>query len=344
MKVIFSDRAFSALLAETYEKIKTETGGIFLGYYENDTWYVVETIDPGPKSIFEVAYFEYDQKYVTHLINKIARLYRKNLSLLGLWHRHPGSFDVFSNTDDGTNLTYARMFPQGAISALVNIDPTFRLTVYHVSSPLKYTRIPYEVGNHLFPNGVLDLLTWEELLEDINGFYNKSYSQKRNAVEGNSKFAELMESLCKSIPEIDIEKYKEEFPALLNSEGLLDQMTEELYDDLEYFTVDLRLNLRLSKEKDYLCICEYNFGKESYVYFSKIPSLNQFVFFFHGKYYIYHSKMFRDLLSHQNDVGHSLDGTDNKLETSGRKKALEGFRSFMRKLFKKKGNGEEDND
>lgn len=343
MKVIFSERAFSALLAETYEKIKTETGGIFLGYYENGIWYIVETIDPGPKSIFEVAYFEYDQKYVTHLINKIARLYKKNLSLLGLWHRHPGSFDVFSNTDDGTNLTYARMFPQGAISALVNIDPTFRLTVYHVSNPLKYTKISYEVGNHLFPPGVLDLLTWKELLEGINGFYNKSRAPKQTATEGKSKFSELMDSLCASIPEIDAEKYKEEFPALLNSEGLIEQITEELYDDLEYFTVNLRLNLRLSKEKDcYLCICEYNFGKESYVYFSKIPSLNQFVFFFHGKYYIYRSKMFRDLLSHQNEVGRSLDGTDNKLETAQRKKGKEGFKAFITKLFKKKGN-EEDN-
>ena len=79
MNVVFSNRAYVALLSETQEKIKTETGGVFLGYYENETWYIVETIDPGPASIFEVAYFEYDQKYVNHLINKIARLYRKNL-------------------------------------------------------------------------------------------------------------------------------------------------------------------------------------------------------------------------------------------------------------------------
>ena len=54
MKVVFSDRAYAAVLAETTEKIKTETGGLFLGAVERDTWYIVETIDPGPKSIFEV--------------------------------------------------------------------------------------------------------------------------------------------------------------------------------------------------------------------------------------------------------------------------------------------------
>ena len=61
MKVVFSTRAFAALMAETTEKIETETGGLFLGTVENDTWYVIESIDPGPKSIFEVAYFEYDK-------------------------------------------------------------------------------------------------------------------------------------------------------------------------------------------------------------------------------------------------------------------------------------------
>ena len=65
MKVVFSDRAFAAVMAETTEKIKTETGGLFLGSFEDDVWYVIESIDPGPKSIFEVAYFEYDQQY-TH--------------------------------------------------------------------------------------------------------------------------------------------------------------------------------------------------------------------------------------------------------------------------------------
>ena len=57
MKVIFSDRAFAAVMAETTEKIKTETGGLFLGSLEDDIWYIIESIDPGPKSIFEVAYF-----------------------------------------------------------------------------------------------------------------------------------------------------------------------------------------------------------------------------------------------------------------------------------------------
>ena len=88
MKVVFSNRAFTSILSETTEKIKTETGGLFLGTVEDDVWYVIESIDPGPKSIFEVAYFEYDQKYTQHLINKIANLYNHRLTLIGLWYSH----------------------------------------------------------------------------------------------------------------------------------------------------------------------------------------------------------------------------------------------------------------
>ena len=113
MKVVFSTRAFAAILAETTEKIKTETGGLFLGKYKDGIWYVVEAIDPGPKSVFEVAYFEYDRAYTQHLIRKTANLYASKLELIGLWHRHPGSFDIFSSTDDETNAKYAKLMSMG---------------------------------------------------------------------------------------------------------------------------------------------------------------------------------------------------------------------------------------
>ena len=145
-KVIFSARAYAALLSEVLDEVQTETGGVLLGYWDDGVWQVVESVDPGPSSRFEVAYFEYDQDYVNHLINKLSRLYEKQLDLIGLWHRHPGSFDRFSATDDETNLKYASLSKHGAVSALVNIDPHFRLTVYQVTAqPLRYEKIPYEV-------------------------------------------------------------------------------------------------------------------------------------------------------------------------------------------------------
>lgn len=167
MKVIFSKRAMTALLVETREKIATETGGVFLGKYLNGIWYVVETIDPGPRAIFKTAYFEYDQDYINHLINKISRLYSQQLDLVGLWHRHPGSLDSFSMTDDGTNSKYAELSSSGAISGLVNIDLAFRLTMYHVSLPLNYEKIEWMVDDELIPTEIKCLKETELLVAQI---------------------------------------------------------------------------------------------------------------------------------------------------------------------------------
>lgn len=127
-----------------------ETGGILIGHRREDVFYIVENIDPGWNSTFLPAFFEYDEKYIDHLANKTAKLYEKEPALLGLWHRHPGSFDRFSGTDDHTNRKFA--LQEGVvISGIVNIDPEFRLTLYAFDQTMKYRRIPWEVGDEHIP-------------------------------------------------------------------------------------------------------------------------------------------------------------------------------------------------
>lgn len=297
MKVIFSDRAYKALLAETYEKIKTETGGIFLGFYEGETWYVVETIDPGPTSIFEIAYFEYDQKYVTHLINKVARLYRKNLKLIGLWHRHPGSFDVFSGTDDGTNRKYAQMSPEGAISGLVNIDPRFRLKIFHVPADLRYKTIPYEVGDSLFPEGSLELWSTDELLKKINGDKNGDFLQSlRVRTESVMKLSELMASVCTAENEFDAHGYKDEIESASKEDDFIDRVSGELMEDLEYLAEEADMPIVLKRTAHFLCLTDDNEEAESRLYFSMVKSLDKIVFIYKQKCYNYSSGMFSKVI------------------------------------------------
>lgn len=175
LHVYFSARAWTAILSETLTEIRTETGGILLGYREGNDWLVVESIDPGPGSVLQTAFFEYNEKYVTHLANRIAKLYERPLEILGLWHRHPGSFDRFSNTDDGTNATFAQMSRFGAISGLVNIDPEPRFTLYHASSPLAYTRVRFSVVTDDELRAWAPLRSTDELVQVI---------EQRNAVGG----------------------------------------------------------------------------------------------------------------------------------------------------------------
>ena len=157
MQIVFSNRAYNAIVSESIDKTNSETGGVFLGCYENEIWYVIETISPGPKAIFRESYFEYDQQDTERQINKIAQNYQADLTLIGVWHKHPGSLDEFSSTDGETNSAYAKLSTDGAISVLVNIDPDFRMTPYHVAWPLEYTKIDYKVGDDLIPEYLLRL-------------------------------------------------------------------------------------------------------------------------------------------------------------------------------------------
>jgi len=305
MKVIFSNRAYTALLSEVYEKIKTETGGVFLGYYEDGQWYIVEAIDPGPDSIFEVAYFEYDQPYVNHLINKVARIYKKNLSLIGLWHRHPGSFDVFSGTDDGTNATYAKMAPQGAISALVNIDPVFRLTVYHVSNPLRYEKIKYEVGDELFPEGVLSLHSVDDYLRYINTDDGRR-NNRSSRVKPKVSFTEIINEACDKIGKFDGSKYREEIYGATKDSAYVDAISNILDEDLDFISEELNLNLTVKMASGYICMIDDQ-NPKTIVYFSFIKSIEKYVFVYDNWCYFYESGLLKK----------TITSNTNGLEKSG---------------------------
>ena len=297
MKVFFSNRAYLAIITETHEKIKTETGGIFLGCYESGCWYVIETIDPGPKSIFQAAYFEYDRKYTEHLINKLARLYQTKLTLIGLWHRHPGSFDEFSRTDDGTNSDYAKLNSNGAISVLVNVDPKFRITPYHVSWPLKYTRISYEVGDNLIPERLMLLKNADNSLDCIDNYARKTHSPKKFAPKPKTDFAPLLEGVRTKFSPV---------PYRVNSFELTTETSEEfrsflvdsLIDDISYFSEERGLSLSVEQNGGILSLSHKDADDIiTKIYFAYVPQKKQIVFSYCDTQYLYYSGMFSKLLT-----------------------------------------------
>ncbi|HIT16477.1 MAG TPA: Mov34/MPN/PAD-1 family protein [Candidatus Avimuribaculum pullicola] len=171
--VVFTQRAFNAIVTETIDKHPIETGGILIGYIlDNGVWVVIENIPPGYHTIHRQAYFEYDAEFVNYLQNVVATQYEGRLSMqvLGLWHRHPGSMDVFSSTDDETNLLFAKGRRYGAISALVNCDPKMRITMYHVDQHGEYEDIDWYVDNgEMIPDDFVALrFTTEEDLPVFN--------------------------------------------------------------------------------------------------------------------------------------------------------------------------------
>lgn len=297
MKVIFSNRAFASILAETTEKIRTETGGLFLGTVEDDIWYVIEAIDPGPKSIFEVAYFEYDQKYTQHLINKIANLYNHKLNLIGLWHRHPGSFDQFSSTDDGTNAKYATLNTQGAISALVNIDPKFRLTVYQVDRPCRYSHIEYDVGDHLIPNRYLELKAPDTYYSMMDNMLRGRVSQSGGlgGYHGSVSLASFLKLITPHMTELivtDLDTTHMQFDAEAQ-EKVLDAIME----DLSFLADDAKIEVSISMLDNALVMSQEAIDKTTNMYFGFSAQKESVVVSFNGKCYLYHSGLLKEMYS-----------------------------------------------
>ena len=286
MKVVFSDRAFAAIMAETTEKIKTETGGLFLGSFEDGIWYVIEAIDPGPKSIFEVAYFEYDQQYTQHLINKIANLYDKRLTLIGLWHRHPGSFDQFSSTDDGTNSKYARMRKEGEISALVNIDPEFRLTMYHVDQPCRYSVIEYDVGNHLIPDEMLRYKSPEKFANLMAGIISDEYKDFHPSVSLNG-FLKTVLPYMKHI------KINEVFTEVKDRNIATERILDELVEDSAFLADDQGIEYSISQVDQFICLSQDAIDVSVKLYFRYIAENDIVVFSYNNECYLYENNAFR---------------------------------------------------
>jgi integrative and conjugative element protein (TIGR02256 family) len=168
--IFLTDGSYRDILNETSQHLDTETGGVLIGECRQNQWFVVESIDPGPKAVLQHSYFEYEQAYVNHLSNKVRLRYASPLRLLGLWHRHPGSFDRFSATDDGTHRRYIQQCNGSIISGLVNIDPTFRITFYIVDGePARHYKTGYTVGDEHFPPDLLRTLDDRTLMARVHG-------------------------------------------------------------------------------------------------------------------------------------------------------------------------------
>lgn len=194
--VVFSDKAYNAIIRETFEWDPVETGGILLGHIlDNGCWIVMEVLPPGYSEgregdnvHHEMGYFEYNQRFVNYLANSVATQYKIPLELLGLWHRHPGSMNYFSSTDDGTNKTFASQNPNGAISGLINVDPKLRMTMYYIRhddtgmGKPNYQTVDVEVGSDLIPEEYFEMQYYNNENDDLH-----PYAPRRsNLRQGNT--------------------------------------------------------------------------------------------------------------------------------------------------------------
>ncbi len=314
MRVVFSDRAYVAIMMETAEHIKTETGGLFLGKFVGDICYVIEAIDPGPNSIFQIAYFEYDKPYAERLMNKIANLYSEKLVPVGLWHRHPGSFDKFSSTDNGTNGKFARLNKQGAISALVNMDPEFRLTVYSVSVPCIYSRIQYDIGNHLIPVELLKLKTPSECCSVMSSLLRNNISNGN----GYRMSVSLENFILKVIPQMEpADNSTQDFSDISTDTESKDIITATVVDDLLFLTDQVKIEYLINYDTKALIVMQDAIDGVTELRFYYSYKISSVVMEYRGCFYKYRAGILRDtVLSSIRDADELPQAESDKNEPS----------------------------
>ena len=164
LHVVLSDKAYAAIISEVLRNGQNETGGVFIGRIHRRIWYVVDMIDSGIDTSNMPAYFQWDTNYVNHAARRISEQYQYPLTILGFWHRHPGSMDFFSATDVHTIRAHLHEAANGVLSMLVNLDPELRMTFYWCHDS-RIMPVNYDHGNEYFIPEFLNAATPEMLVQ-----------------------------------------------------------------------------------------------------------------------------------------------------------------------------------
>lgn len=88
-KILYSQQALQMFQSEIEVFDNIETGGVLIGYVDEDIIYVESASNGGPNAIHEEFYFRADPHYVDMFIDiEVANSCGK-LRYLGEWHTHP---------------------------------------------------------------------------------------------------------------------------------------------------------------------------------------------------------------------------------------------------------------
>ena len=199
--VLLNDRAYASIISEVLKNGKNETGGVLVGNIVNGIWYVIDSLDPGLETTNQQTYFQWDADYVNHLVETISLIYRYPVTILGFWHRHPGSMDFFSATDEDTIRSNLRESRFGLLSMLVNIDPELRMSFYYCWEESLH-RVHYDVGDEYFPVELLEYAAPSRIAENIGSSEAKRVKILPNKVYSADQFPKTL-SQRKAIEAVD---------------------------------------------------------------------------------------------------------------------------------------------
>lgn len=208
MHIHIAEDVYVSMHDETGKFPDKETGGVFLGHYHDNNCTIISMVDSGYDSVVRrPSYFEYDRVYVKHVANIIASSYKEPPRLVGLWHRHPGSLDSFSNTDHQTHRRFIDTTGSSIISMIINVDPIYRITAYRITEDMSCFRIPEDA---IRVGGINQRFLEKRSISDLNSTNTRPVNKEAvsailDAIEEEIffEFGEGSDCGCKLIPQGD---------------------------------------------------------------------------------------------------------------------------------------------
>ena len=149
-RVIVSFRAFSCIISNAETATNCETGGVLLGFYNDETFYVLEATAPGPNAVLEPTRLTTDSTYLDYEIHQISNIYADNIEIIGVWHKHNNCLNPpFSAADMVTHKTLSTAFGKNILSLLLQDlgqANSFRLSAYeYLKDSNKTKRVEFEI-------------------------------------------------------------------------------------------------------------------------------------------------------------------------------------------------------
>lgn len=128
----------NALMQEAVSGLPNETGGVLLGYWDQDapnTGLITDITGPGPEAIHKRTSFIPDYRFQEEQIRMIYEKSGRVSTYLGDWHTHPGGSAKLSLIDRVTLHRIANFGPARARTPLMSIViPTDReLAMYRLA-------------------------------------------------------------------------------------------------------------------------------------------------------------------------------------------------------------------
>ncbi len=171
MKYLVSTRALETIERECWKSPDTETGGILVGFRDEDQVTITDATGPGPKSERSRQHFVKDTAYLQAVLNLLFEYYQVNY--LGVWHKHPESMPYPSDGD-----VVAAMEEVGDRE----MDLEELITPICVMSEGRVNVVPYRIKDHLITPLSWDPVPHHQLLEQrsrAGHWYDTRVGQRR---------------------------------------------------------------------------------------------------------------------------------------------------------------------